>query len=198
MKNKTLGTVLHYFLESVRASIMNSKFDFFSYYFDNMEFSKNTKLLDVGCGGGKLIKLLSNKKDGLFYGVDISKGMVNVAKKTNADLVRHGKVRIDEASVLNLPYEDDTFDIVTAFRTIPLWPELTHSVGEIYRILKKGGVFVVINSYPRKYDIKWRNFVESDSTDGFVYLFKSIGFNHIKMDTKFIKNWIFIKAYKQG
>ena len=43
----------------------------------------------------------------------------------------------------HLDFEDETFDKVTAFETIYFWPGLAHCFGEVRRVLKPGGKFLI-------------------------------------------------------
>ena len=54
-----------------------------------------------------------------------------------------GKVEILEGNVESLPFNDDTFDIVTAFETVYFWPNIEKSFGEVKRVLKPGGIFMI-------------------------------------------------------
>ena len=42
-----------------------------------------------------------------------------------------------------MPFEDNTFDIVTAFETVYFWPDIEKSFGEVKRVLKPGGMFLI-------------------------------------------------------
>lgn len=57
-------------------------------------------------------------------------------------------------SIFLVPYSTSQFDIVTAFDTINYWENIKKSVMEIYRVLKVGGKFLIINGYPKK-GTKW-------------------------------------------
>lgn len=48
-----------------------------------------------------------------------------------------------KGNVLNLPYPDNSFDIVTAFETVYFWPEIENSFGEVKRVLKPDGIFLI-------------------------------------------------------
>ena len=48
---------------------------------------------------------------------------------------------MQQASVAELPFEAEQFDVVTAFETVYFWPELAQNFREVYRVLKPGGVF---------------------------------------------------------
>lgn len=50
---------------------------------------------------------------------------------------------IEQGSVEKLPYENEMFNVVTAFETIYFWNDLLQSFTEIARVLKKGGIFLI-------------------------------------------------------
>jgi len=78
---------------------------------------KGFTILDVGCGGGRTIKKMSSiATEGLLFGIDYSKGSVAASEATNKRLIESGRVEIREASVSKLPFPDNKFDLVTAWR----------------------------------------------------------------------------------
>jgi ubiquinone/menaquinone biosynthesis C-methylase UbiE len=102
-------------------------------------------ILDVGCGGGKTIsKLAATASEGKVYGVDFSKESVVVASKLNRRAIESGRVEIREASVSELPFSNDFFDLVTAVETHFWWPDLPGDVGEVLRVLKPGRTLILI------------------------------------------------------
>ena len=48
---------------------------------------------------------------------------------------------MQQASVAELPFEAEQFDVATAFETVYFWPELAQNFREVYRVLKPGGTF---------------------------------------------------------
>lgn len=42
-----------------------------------------------------------------------------------------------------MPFDDNSFDIVTAFETIYFWPDIEKCFGEVKRVLKPGGIFLI-------------------------------------------------------
>ncbi len=102
-------------------------------------------ILDVGCGGGRTIaKLAAASGSGRVCGLDCSAESVRVAAKTNAEMIRAGRVEIREGSVSQIPYASDTFDLVTAVETIYFWPDLPADVKEVWRVVRPGGLFANI------------------------------------------------------
>jgi len=106
---------------------------------------KDFTILDVGCGGGRTIqKLAALTPSGKVYGADYANGSVAASGANNAALIREGRVEVVQASVSNLPFAENTFDLVTAVETQYFWPDLLHDMKEVRRVLKPGGTLVVI------------------------------------------------------
>lgn len=99
-------------------------------------------ILDVGCGGGMNINRMS-KEAKKVYGVDYSIESVNVSREVNRQEIYDGKVEVIKGDVQKLPFEDNTFDIVTAFETVYFWPNIEQCFGEVKRVLKPGGIFLI-------------------------------------------------------
>lgn len=107
--------------------------------------AENAAVLDIGCGGGRAVhKLASLAPGGKVVGLDYSAASVAVARETNAQEIAAGRVHIEQGSVTVLPFPDGTFDVVTAVETHYYWPDLPANVREVLRVLKPGGVFVLI------------------------------------------------------
>lgn len=111
---------------------------------DHVAFSEGMTMLDVGCGGGATLKrLLIRSPKGKVYGIDISEESVAKAKKVNKDLL-DSQVFVEQGSADSLPWEDQTFDVVTAVETVYFWPDLPKCFQEVKRVLKSGGQFAIM------------------------------------------------------
>jgi len=96
-------------------------------------------ILDVGCGGGRTIsKLAAMASEGKVFGIDYSEDSVAAARRTNARWIDIGRVEIEQGSVSQLPFADDSFDLVTAIETHLFWPDLPNDFRKIFRVLKPG------------------------------------------------------------
>ncbi|SDA46059.1 class I SAM-dependent methyltransferase [Methanobrevibacter millerae] len=108
----------------------------------HLKIKEDDVILDIGCGGGMNIKRMSEKAKKV-YGVDYSIESVKLSRQVNEDNIRQGKVEVLEGNVAALPFDDDSFDIVTAFETVYFWPDIEKSFGEVRRVLKPGGTFLI-------------------------------------------------------
>ena len=114
-------------------------------------------VLDCGCGGGANIKkLLKLCPKGKVQGIDYSAVSVEKARKVNAGAIAEGRCNVQQASVAELPFKAEQFDVATAFETVYFWPELAQNFREVYRVLKDDGVLIAPtfthaeNSFPGK------------------------------------------------
>lgn len=108
----------------------------------HLDIKSDDIILDVGCGGGiNINRMAKNVKK--VYGVDYSIESVKVSREVNRQEIYDGKVEVVKGDVQSLPFEDDTFDIVTAFETVYFWPNIEKCFGEVKRVLKSGGIFLI-------------------------------------------------------
>jgi ubiquinone/menaquinone biosynthesis C-methylase UbiE len=105
----------------------------------HIRIEKDFTILDVGCGGGRTIQKLAAATQGMVYGVDYANGSVAASRAKNAQLVEVGRVEIKHASVSQLPFPGNKFDLVTAVETQYYWPDLPNDMREILRVLGPGG-----------------------------------------------------------
>jgi ubiquinone/menaquinone biosynthesis C-methylase UbiE len=101
-------------------------------------------VLEVGYGPGGLIRLLAGRTDAaVFYGVDLSAEMRDLATRTNRAAVRSGRVdlRLGSADDLGLP--EQSVDRVVSVNNVAIWPDLEAGLRELHRVLRPGGTAVI-------------------------------------------------------
>lgn len=98
------------------------------------------EVIDIGAGSGRSLRRLAALVDpASVAGVDHSAVMCSRARRSNRDLVRQKRVRVDNASSLDLPFQDASFDCVLSVHTIYFWPDAERQFREIARVLKPEG-----------------------------------------------------------
>ncbi len=157
-------------------------------------------VLDVGCGGGRTIsKLATIASAGKVVGVDFSDVSISVSKKLNARAIVLGRVEIHEASVSELPFEANIFDLATAIETHFWWPDLAAGLREIFRILKPGATLVVIAEIYKGADTKVAKMAEKViplsgmnllTLDEHQTILAEAGYRDVRIFTEAKKGWI--------
>lgn len=120
-----------------------NRIDFDKWCFKQISFSRDANVLELGCGTGKL--WLKNKDyiDSTLNITlsDFSKSMIKIAKNRLKDV--NYKFCYEEINAENIPYNNETFDIIIAQHMIYFIPDIEKALVEIQRVLKPNGVFYV-------------------------------------------------------
>lgn len=104
------------------------------------------KIMEIGCGGGRnAAELLKKYPAASVTAVDYSPLSVEQAAAYNKDAIVKGRCVVQQGDVSSLDFDDGSFDLATAFETIYFWPGLGKCFTEVYRILKPGGCFMIVN-----------------------------------------------------
>jgi len=100
---------------------------------------KKDNVLECACGTGMLSKGIAAKCNKLIA-TDFSDGMLKQASKNCAEF---HNTTIKKANIMNLEYEDETFDKVVAGNVIHLLDEPYIALDELMRVCKKGGLVII-------------------------------------------------------
>lgn len=112
----------------------------------HFDIKEDDLILDIGCGGGKNLERFSAQiTTGKVVGLDYSEVSVEKSIQLNEKSVDEGKVEVIQGSVSEMPFEDNTFDIITGFETIYFWPDFINDLKEVNRVLKKDGLLFFCN-----------------------------------------------------
>ena len=169
--------------------------------FAHIKIQNDALSLDIGCGGGANIKkLLKKSPGGKVTGIDYSEVSVRQSIKINKSAIERKRCEILQGNVQALPFDDAVFDLATAFETIYFWPDIDRAFEQVYRVLKKGGSFMICNESngENNKDIKWTGIIkgmEIYSSDRIEYSLEKAGFTHIETD-KNDKGWLCVVAQK--
>jgi|GEM_PF-5987989 len=98
--------------------------------------------LDMGCGTGEYTMLLE-RMGYEVVGVDFSKAMLSMCHSKMRGRQNSNQPKFVNSECSKLPFETDTFDILTCIAVLDCVPEYNELLGEAYRVLKKNGTFVV-------------------------------------------------------
>ena len=117
--------------------------------------TKPKRILDVATGTGDLAINLAKTDAEEIIGLDISAGMLNVGKEKVAAKNLDNRIKMVQGDSENLPFEDNYFDAITVAFGIRNFETLEKGLAEILRVLKPGGIFVILEtSVPTKFPFK--------------------------------------------
>lgn len=161
------------------------------------DWKQDTAALDVGCGGGMNVRrMLELSPKGKVAGIDISDESVNKSRKVNCDKLGK-RCSIKNGSADSIPYQDEKFDVVTAFETIYFWPDIPKAFAEVLRVLKPGGTFMVVCEMSDP-DCIWSKMVEDIkiyTPEQLKSFFTEAGYQDIKID-RTRKVWVCVTGKK--
>ncbi|MGE0206367.1 MAG: trans-aconitate 2-methyltransferase [Candidatus Babeliales bacterium] len=105
------------------------------------EFAPDKKILDIGCGAGKISTLLAEKVPyGSVIGIDISSSMIKFAQEHYAHIPN---VSFMQHDATDLAFQDE-FDYVTSFFCLHWIQDIKTALAQIVRALKPGGSLLFI------------------------------------------------------
>lgn len=110
------------------------------------------EIVEIGCGGGRNAgELLKRYSEANVTAIDYSEVSVAKATSYNQKNIEARKCVVKQGDVSQLDLPEKKYDLATAFETIYFWPGLEKCFAEVAKVLKPGGVFMIVN--------------ESDGTD---------------------------------
>ena len=96
----------------------------------HLDWHHTWNVLDIGCGGGaNIARMMSLCPKGLIYGIDASEESVDSSRKYNRPELDK-RCFILQGTVDCLPFDVDTFDVITAFEALYSWPDLEKAFKE--------------------------------------------------------------------
>jgi ubiquinone/menaquinone biosynthesis C-methylase UbiE len=99
-------------------------------------------VLDVGCGLGGTARYLAEQYRCKVKGIDLTQEYISVGTKLTALVNLDDRVKLRHGSALDIPYEDERFDIVWTQHVQMNIADKRRFYSEIGRVLKPGGRFL--------------------------------------------------------
>lgn len=100
------------------------------------------EILDAGCGTGGSARLLADQFNCRVRGIDLSEDFIETAAILTQWCGLSDKASFCQGSILELPYEDRSFDGVLCQHVLMNIQEKERAVNEFYRVLRPGGSLI--------------------------------------------------------
>ncbi|QGQ96600.1 class I SAM-dependent methyltransferase [Paenibacillus psychroresistens] len=149
----------------------------------HFNISKESNILEVGCGTGRTSCFLS-KNGYQITAIDIDTDMLKKAKKRAE--AQELNINFVEADVCCLPFKDNQFDVILA-ESVTNFADYHTALSEYYRVLKSGGTLYdreIVEVIPIPSDLRpplfdFFAFRQLASLDQWKSLLNSIKYNHV-------------------
>ena len=109
-----------------------------------LELQPSDQVLEIGFGPGKALRAVhSLVPNGKVYGLDISRTMMEQAKRLNHTGVKQGTVNLQLGEAAKMPFPDMAFNKVFGVNVAYFWETPEIELKEIYRVCKPGGLVAI-------------------------------------------------------
>jgi SAM-dependent methyltransferase len=108
---------------------------------------RDQRVLDVGCGSGVYLRMAADR-GAAVSGLDAAEALIELARER----VPEADLRVGDMQFM--PFEDDSFDVVTGFNSFFFAADMTAALREAGRVAKRGGrVLVGVWGRPERCDL---------------------------------------------
>ena len=160
------------------------------------------EIVEIGCGGGRNAgALLEKYPDAKVTAIDYSDVSVAKATSYNQKMIDAGRCVVKQGDVSQLDLAEEAYDLATAFETIYFWPGLEKCFAEVAKVLKLGGVFMIVNESDGTDEVSLKFEKKIDGMkcytgDAIETALKAAGFKKTKTIHHDSKPWITVLAKK--
>ena len=132
---------------------------------EKLSINASSSVLDIGCGIGGPARLLSSKIGCDVSGIDLTADFVSTGNSLSDQVGLSDKVKLVEASALNIPFADNSFDVSYMIHVGMNIADKDVLFSEAFRVTKPGGVFgiydvMLLRNCELQYPLPWA--VEED------------------------------------
>ena len=123
---------------------------------NRLDVQKTDTILEIGFGTGRLMRKMAKRaREGFVCGIDPSELMLRTAEKRTKRFRKKGRVEVKLGEAAALPWADAQFDKAAALHCFHFWNDPAHDIAEVRRVLKPGGLLLLILRAHKKAGPKW-------------------------------------------
>ena len=132
---------------------------------EKLTMNASSSVLDIGCGIGGPARFLSSEFGCKVSGIDLTADFVTTGNSLTDQVGLSDKVKLIEASALNIPFADNSFDVSYMIHVGMNIADKDVLFSEAFRVTKPGGVFgiydvMLLGNCELQYPLPWA--VEED------------------------------------
>jgi len=117
--------------------------------------NKPATILDIATGTGDFAISASKYTNATITGIDISQGMLDVGVEKITKKGLTNRIQLQLADSENLPFQDNSYDAITAGFGVRNFEDLNKGLSEMYRTLKSEGIVAILEpSEPTHFPLK--------------------------------------------
>lgn len=117
--------------------------------------NKPKTILDIATGTGDFAISAAKYTSAKITGIDISQGMLDVGIKKIRNKMLEDKITLQLADSEDLPFEDNSFEAITAGFGVRNFENLNKGLAEMNRVLSTGGIAAILEpSIPSRFPLK--------------------------------------------
>ena len=108
---------------------------------ERLALDPDARVLDIGCGTGGPARYLAHNYGCKIEGIDLTPEWVDTGRELTKRCGLSDKINIQLGNALELPFADQSFDVVWCQNVTMNIEDKTGFLDNIYRVLKPGGLF---------------------------------------------------------